>query len=74
MNLLLSRQRRLSRSVSAVELALRGAVAGSLALPFFVSPFSPVAGSQGFGFLVRRSRFPRRAGVSGLGALAGVSA
>ena len=74
MNLLLSRQRRLSRSVSAVELALRGAVAGSLALPFFVSPFGPVAGSQGFGFLVRRSRFPRRAGVSGLGALAGVSA
>jgi len=69
-----SRQRRLSRSVPDVGLALRGAVAGSLALPFSVSPFGPVAGSQGFGFLARRSRIPRRAGVSGLGALASVSA
>jgi len=42
--------------------------------PCFVSPFGPVAGSQGFGLLVRRSRFPRRAGVSGAGALAGVIA
>jgi len=69
-----SRQRRLSRSASVVGLALRGTVVGSLALPFSVSPFGHVAGSQGFGFLVRRSRFPRRAGVSGAGALAGVSA
>jgi len=69
-----SRQRRLSRSVPAVGLALRGAVVGSLVPPFFVFPFGPVAGSQGFGFLVRRSRFPRRVGVLGLGALADVIA
>ncbi|MCX8085693.1 MAG: hypothetical protein N3C63_02200 [Rhodocyclaceae bacterium] len=55
-------------------MALRRAVVGYLALPFFVSPFGPVVGSLGFGFLVCRNRFPRRAGVSGAGALAGVIA